>query len=99
MNDGALWILLLLIAAIILWFLVFLPKLKQARAERERRAAEEAERRAADRQLQCLCLGDPDRLCRRSGVGTHRPPAHRQTGHDRSLEDEGMTCSAVSSHS
>lgn len=49
MNDSVLWIVLLLIAAIILWFLVLLPKLKRARAERERRAAEEAERLAAER--------------------------------------------------
>ncbi len=49
MNDSVLWIVLLLIAAIILWFLILLPKLKRARAERERRAAEEAERLAAER--------------------------------------------------
>ncbi len=49
MNDDGLWILLLLIAAIVLWLLVFLPKVKEARAERERLAAEEAERRAAER--------------------------------------------------
>ena len=49
MNDDAIWILLLLITAIVLWLLVFGPKVKEARAERERRAAAEAERRAAER--------------------------------------------------
>lgn len=49
MNDSVLWIVLLLIAVLILWFLVLLPKLKLARAERERRAAEEAARLAAQR--------------------------------------------------
>ena len=49
MDDGALWILLLLIAAIVLWFLLLQPRMQKARAERERRATEEAERRAADR--------------------------------------------------
>ena len=51
MNDGSVLILFLLVALALLWFFVWGPQAKEARAERERRAAEaraERERREAE---------------------------------------------------
>ena len=51
MNDGPVLILFLLVALALLWFFVWGPQAKEARAERERRAAEaraERERREAE---------------------------------------------------
>lgn len=48
MDYDEIWIALLVIAAIVIWFLIFQPKVKKARAERKRHAVEEAERRAAE---------------------------------------------------
>jgi hypothetical protein len=49
MDDSTLLILILLIAALLLWVFVWGPKAKEARAERERQAAEERARREAER--------------------------------------------------
>ena len=51
MNDGSVLILFLLIALALLWFFVWGPKASEARAERERREAEESARREAERAL------------------------------------------------
>ncbi|PCD75722.1 hypothetical protein [Pseudothioclava arenosa] len=48
MNDDNAFILLLLLVALILWFVFLGPKAREARAERKKRAAEEAARRAAE---------------------------------------------------
>jgi preprotein translocase subunit YajC len=44
-NDGPVLILFLLVALALLWFFVWGPKAKEARAERERREAEDRARR------------------------------------------------------
>lgn len=49
MNDGSVLILFLLVALALLWFLVWGPQAKEARAERERREAEERARSEAQR--------------------------------------------------
>ena len=49
MNDGSVLILFLLVALALLWFLVWGPQAKEARAERERREAEDRARREAER--------------------------------------------------
>jgi hypothetical protein len=49
LDDATLVILLVLAALLLLWFLVLGPKAKEARAERQRREAEERARREADR--------------------------------------------------
>lgn len=41
MNDGSVLILFLLIALALLWFFVWGPQAKEARAEKERRDAED----------------------------------------------------------
>jgi hypothetical protein len=48
-NDGSVLILFLLVALALLWFLVWGPQAKEARAERERREAEDRARREAER--------------------------------------------------
>ena len=48
MGDGGLLVLLLLVAILLLWMLVWGPKAKAAREERERLAAEARARREAD---------------------------------------------------
>ena len=49
MNDGSVLILFLLAALALLWFFVWGPQAKEARAERERREAEDRARREAER--------------------------------------------------
>ena len=49
MNDGSVLILFLLVALALLWFFVWGPQAKEARAERERREAEDRARREAER--------------------------------------------------
>lgn len=49
MNDGSVLILFLLIALALLWFFVWGPQAKEARAEKERRDAEDRARREAER--------------------------------------------------
>lgn len=49
MNDGSVLILFLLAALALLWFFVWGPQAKEARAERERREAEDRAMREAER--------------------------------------------------
>ena len=49
MNDGYVLIIFLLVALALLWFLVWGPQAKEARAERERQEAEDRARREAAR--------------------------------------------------
>lgn len=48
MNDNTFLIILLLLAVLVFWFVFLGPRAREARAEREKRAAEEAARRAAE---------------------------------------------------
>lgn len=49
MNDGSVLILFLLIALALLWFFVWGPQAREARAEKERRDTEDRARREAER--------------------------------------------------
>jgi len=49
MNNSSILILFLLLALALLWFFVWGPQAKEARAEKARRDAEECARRAAER--------------------------------------------------
>lgn len=56
MNDGSVLILFLLVALVLLWFFVWGPHAKEARAERKHREAEERARREAERsKLEAEC--------------------------------------------
>ena len=48
MNDGSVLLLFLLVALALLWFFVWGPQAKEARAERKHREAEERARREAE---------------------------------------------------
>jgi hypothetical protein len=62
MNDGSVLILFLLVALALLWFFVWGPQAKEARAERERREAEDRARREAEREalLKSIRTGAPE---------------------------------------
>ena len=49
MNDGSVLLLFLLVALALLWFFVWGPQAKEARAEQERQEAEDRARREAER--------------------------------------------------
>lgn len=56
MNDGSVLLLFLLVALVLLWFFVWGPHAKEARAERKHREAEERARREAERsKLEAEC--------------------------------------------